>query len=41
MHSKITFQSLKNSRINTLKEIRNWFIYENKQKTEYKEWISS
>ena len=41
MHSKINFQSLKDSRINTLKEIRNWFICGDKQKTESKEWISS
>ncbi|PKK59389.1 hypothetical protein RhiirC2_857366 [Rhizophagus irregularis] len=41
MHSKINFQSLEDPRINTLKEIRNWFIYGNKQKTESKEWISS
>ncbi|PKC59181.1 hypothetical protein RhiirA1_400138, partial [Rhizophagus irregularis] len=34
-------KSLEDPRINTLKEIRNWFIYGNKQKTESKEWISS
>jgi hypothetical protein len=41
MHSKLSFQSLEDPRINTLKEIRNWFIYGDKQKTESKEWISS
>jgi len=41
MHSKISIQSLEDSRINTLIEIRNWFIHGDKQKTEYKEWISS
>ena len=41
MHSKISFQSLDDSRINTLKEICNWFVIGNKQKTESKEWISS
>lgn len=41
MHSKISIQSLKDSRINTLIEIRNWFILGDKQKTESKEWISS
>ena len=41
MHSKISFQSLKDSRIDTLKEIRDWFICGEKQKTESKEWISS
>ena len=41
MHSKINFYSLEDSRINTLKEIRNWFIYGDKQKMESKEWISS
>jgi len=40
MHSKINFQSLKDPRINTLKQIRDWFICGNKQKTETKEWIS-
>uniref|UniRef100_U9U392 Uncharacterized protein n=1 Tax=Rhizophagus irregularis (strain DAOM 181602 / DAOM 197198 / MUCL 43194) TaxID=747089 RepID=U9U392_RHIID len=41
MHSKINFWSLEDSRINTLKEIQNWFVYDNKQKTESKGWISS
>ncbi|RHZ81760.1 hypothetical protein Glove_117g324 [Diversispora epigaea] len=41
MHSKINFQSLEDTRLNTLKEIRNWFIHGDNQKTEYKEWISS
>jgi len=41
MHSKISFQSLKDSRIDTLKEICDWFICGEKQKTESKEWISS
>jgi hypothetical protein len=41
MHSKISFQSLEDPRINTLKEICNWFIDGDKQKTEFKEWISS
>ncbi|GBB84074.1 hypothetical protein RclHR1_10700002 [Rhizophagus clarus] len=40
MHSKINFKSSKDPRIDTLKEIRDWFIYGNKQKTESKEWIS-
>ncbi|PKY34215.1 hypothetical protein RhiirB3_453714 [Rhizophagus irregularis] len=40
MHSKINFKSLKDPRIDTLKEIRDWFICGNKQKTESKEWIS-
>uniref|UniRef100_U9U4W0 Uncharacterized protein n=1 Tax=Rhizophagus irregularis (strain DAOM 181602 / DAOM 197198 / MUCL 43194) TaxID=747089 RepID=U9U4W0_RHIID len=38
---KINFQSLEDPRINTLKQIRNWFIYGDKQKTESKEWILS
>jgi len=37
MHSKISFQSLDDSRINTLKEICDWFVISNKQKTESKE----
>jgi len=41
MHSKINIQSLKDSRINTLIEICNWFIYGDKQKTKSKEWILS
>jgi hypothetical protein len=41
MHSKINFKSLEDTRINTLKEIRDWFIRGDKQKTESKEWISS
>ena len=41
MHSKINFQSLEDPRINTLKQIRNWFICGDKQKIESKEWISS
>jgi hypothetical protein len=41
MHSKINFQSLEDLRINTLKQIRDWFIRGDKQKTESKEWISS
>ena len=41
MHSKINFKSLEDVRINTLKEIRDWFISGDKQKTESKEWISS
>ena len=41
MHSKINFQSLEDLRINTLKQIRDWFICGDKQKTESKEWISS
>lgn len=41
MHSKISFQSLENPCINTLKEICKWFIYGDKQKIESKEWISS
>ncbi|UZO29391.1 uncharacterized protein OCT59_022869 [Rhizophagus irregularis] len=41
MHSKINFQSLEDPRINTLKQIRDWFICGDKQKTESKEWISS
>ena len=40
MHSKISIQFLEDSRINTLIEIRNWFIHGDKQKTESKEWIS-
>lgn len=32
MHSKIGFQSLEDPRINTLKEIYNWFVDGNKQK---------
>ena len=40
MHSKINFYSLEDSRINTLKEIRNWFIYGDKQKAGHMEWIS-
>ncbi|GET54990.1 hypothetical protein GLOIN_2v1776914 [Rhizophagus irregularis DAOM 181602=DAOM 197198] len=38
---KISFQSLEDPCINTLKNIRNWFIYDDKQKTESKEWILS
>ena len=41
MHSKISFQSLEDPRINTLKEIYNWFVDGNKQKKGPKEWISS
>src|SRR5436305_8177679 len=41
MHSKISIQSLEDSHINTLIEIRNWFMHGDKQKTESKEWISS
>src|SRR6185436_8058559 len=41
MHSKISFHSLDNFRINTLKEIHNWFVHGNKQKTEPNGWISS
>src|SRR5205814_710849 len=41
MHSKINFKSLDDPRINTLKQIRDWFIHGDKQKTEHKEWISS
>lgn len=41
MHSKIGFQSLEDPRINTLKEIYNWFVDGNKQKKDPKEWISS
>ena len=41
MHSKINFKSLNDPHIDTLKEICNWFISSNKQKTESKEWISS
>src|SRR6266487_4417522 len=41
MHSKINFQSLEDPRINTLKQIHDWFICGDKQKTESKEWISS
>ncbi|GBC15622.2 hypothetical protein GLOIN_2v1776914 [Rhizophagus irregularis DAOM 181602=DAOM 197198] len=31
---------VKDPRVNTLKEIHNWFIYRNKQKTGHMEWIS-
>ncbi|RHZ60077.1 hypothetical protein Glove_359g27 [Diversispora epigaea] len=41
MHSKISFCSLNDPRISTLKEICNWFVYGDKQKKNYKEWISS
>jgi hypothetical protein len=41
MHSKITIRSLEDPRINTLKEIRDWFIFGDKQKKDTKEWISS
>ena len=41
MHSKISIQFLEDSRINTLKEICDWFVNGNKQKTESKEWILS
>src|SRR5271165_826398 len=41
MHSRLNFQSLDDPRINTLKEICNWFICGDKQKTESKEWIST
>ena len=40
MHSKINFHSMEDTRINTLKEIRNWFICGDKQKAEYMGWIS-
>lgn len=40
MNSKINIKSLKDTRINTLKEIHDWFVYGDKQKTESKEWIS-
>jgi len=40
MHSYLNFKSLEDSRIHTLKEIRNWFICGDKQKTDFKEWIS-
>lgn len=40
MHSKINFCSIEDPRVNTLKEIHNWFIYRNKQKTGHMEWIS-
>ncbi|PKK58517.1 hypothetical protein RhiirC2_720463 [Rhizophagus irregularis] len=40
MHSKINFCSMEDLRVNTLKEIRNWFIYRDKQKTGHMEWIS-
>ena len=40
MQSKINFQSLEDPRINTLKQIRDWFICGDKQKTESKGWIS-
>jgi hypothetical protein len=36
MHSKLSFQSLEDPHINTLKEIRNWFIYGDKQKQNLK-----
>jgi hypothetical protein len=41
MHSRINFRSLEDTRISTLKEIRNWFIYGDNQKTGPKGWISS
>ncbi|RHZ60331.1 hypothetical protein Glove_355g33 [Diversispora epigaea] len=41
MHSKICFRSLTDTRINTLKEICDWFISGDKQKTGSKEWISA
>jgi hypothetical protein len=40
MHSKIGFYSIDDSRINTLKEIRDWFVNGNKQKAGPMEWIS-
>ena len=41
MHSKLDFQSLEDSRIYTLKEIRDWFINGERQKVGPMEWISS
>src|SRR5204863_8256958 len=41
MHSKISFYSMEDFCINTLKEIRNWFINGDKQKGGPMEWISS
>lgn len=41
MHSKICFCSIEDSRINTLREIRDWFICGDKQKKGHIEWISS
>ena len=40
MHSKINFYSMEDWRINTLKEIRNWFVYGDKQKAGHMGWIS-
>jgi hypothetical protein len=39
MHSKINFQSLNDERLYTLKEIRDWFICGDKQKSGSKTWI--
>ncbi|RHZ88109.1 hypothetical protein Glove_26g51 [Diversispora epigaea] len=40
MHSRISFRLLEDPRIKTLKEIRDWFICGDNQKTGPKEWIS-
>ena len=40
MHSKICFRTIDDSRINTLKEIRDWFINGEKQKVGPMGWIS-
>ncbi|GBB97397.1 hypothetical protein RclHR1_29880001 [Rhizophagus clarus] len=41
MHSKICFRSIEDSRIKTLKKIRDWFVNGDKQKVGPMEWISS
>ncbi|GES87690.1 hypothetical protein GLOIN_2v1776914 [Rhizophagus clarus] len=41
MHSKICFHSIEDSRIKTLKKIRDWFVNGDKQKVGPMEWISS
>jgi|GEM_PF-3028675 len=41
MHSKIGFRSIEDPRINTLREIRDWFVRGDKQKTKPTQWISS
>ncbi|CAG8823489.1 20264_t:CDS:2, partial [Dentiscutata erythropus] len=41
IHSKIGFRSIEDPRINTLREIRDWFVRGDKQKTKPTQWISS